>query len=108
MEPVAVGVGQRVGAAVVDLQHGAAIDLGGALAADVERHDLVVVTVDDQGRDVDLRQVRAEVGGREGRDALVGAAVAAGHALQPERVAEALGTSPARLWPKNGPSARSR
>ena len=75
-------------------ERGAVDQRGGPLAADLEGHDLVVVAVDHQGRDVDLRQVGAEVGGRERRDALVGAAVAAGHALQPERVAEALGHVP--------------
>jgi hypothetical protein len=46
--------------------------------------------VDDQGGDIDRGQVRPEVGGGERGDALVGAAVAAGHALQPEGVPEPL------------------
>ena len=77
-------------AALVDLEHRTGDELGGPLAADLERDDLVVVPVDHQGRDVDLGQVGSEVGGRERRDALVRGAVPTRHPLQPERVAEAL------------------
>ena len=72
------------------------------LAADLERDDLVVVAVDDEGGHVDLGQIRAEVGGRERRDALVGGAVPAGHALQPERVAEALVDVVVAVVPEEG------
>ena len=44
--------------------------LVGALARHLERHDAVGVAVDDQGRHGDLRQVVAEVGRAEGRDAV--------------------------------------
>jgi hypothetical protein len=90
VESVAVGVEERVPASSIDPQGGARNDPGGSLAADFERHDRAVITVDHQGRDVDLLQIRAEVGGRERRDALVGGTVSAGHALQPEGVAEPL------------------
>ena len=45
--------------------------VGQSLAGLVERQDPVCVALDDQDRDVDLRQVGAEVG-LPGRDALVG------------------------------------
>jgi hypothetical protein len=75
---------------VHNLEGGARDEVRGPSAADLERHDLVVVAVDHQGGDVDLPEVRAEVGGGERGDALVGGVMSAGRALEPEGVAEAL------------------
>ena len=91
VQPVSVGVGEAVSAGLVNLQLSAGDRCCGAFSADVEGDDLVVVAVDDQGWYIDLGQVGSEVGGGEGGDAFVGAAMSAGHALQPERVANALG-----------------
>ena len=68
---------QAVRGALVDLQHRVLDELGLKQAGVGERHDLVVVALDDQRRDVDLLQVLglirlgerldAEIRGRETR-----------------------------------------
>ena len=55
-----------------------------------DRNDLVVVAVQDQGRNVELLEVSGEVGFREGLDAVEGAFEAGLHPLQPERIPNAL------------------
>src|ERR1039457_6686374 len=95
-----VGVeGVLVGGGVSEAVRGPGVDLQGRVLDDLRRqegrgtdgHDLVVVAVDDQGRDVDLLEVFGEVGLGEGIDAVVRALHADAHAHQPERVAQALG-----------------
>src|ERR1022692_1786561 len=95
-----VGVeGVLVGGGVSEAVRGPGVDLQGRVLDDLRRqegrgtdgHDLVVVAVDDQGRDVDLLEVFGEVGLGEGLDAVVRALHADAHAHQPERVAQALG-----------------
>jgi len=77
-----VGVGQAVRRTGVDDQL-RILDLRcGCLAGDVQRHDLVVVAMDHQGRHVELLQVLAEVGGREGGDGVIGVLVPGLHALR--------------------------
>ena len=55
-----------------------------------DRHDLIVVAVDDQGGLVKLLQVVGEVRLRKRLDAVVGILVTGNHALQPEAVDHAL------------------
>lgn len=57
----------------------------------LDRHDLVVVAMDDQGGDVEFLQVLAKVGFREGLDAVEGVFMATHHALHPESVDQPLG-----------------
>ena len=63
---------QAVRRACVDLERGVLDHLRRAVPADRDRHDLVVVAVDDQRRDVELLQVLGEVGLGERLDAIVG------------------------------------
>src|SRR6478672_2945315 len=91
VQPLLCGVGQSVGATFVDLEDGSVDHLRGPFAAYLEGNDLVVVTVDDQSRDVDLGEVGPKVGCRERGDALVSGTVPAGHALEPERIPHPLG-----------------
>ena len=62
----------------------------------LDRHDLIVVAVQDQRRHVDLLQVFGEVRFRERLDAEVRSGESGAHALQPERFAYALGDLRAR------------
>ncbi len=87
---VLVGIGQAVRRARVDNQPGALDQLCRLAAGDIDRHDLVVVTVDHQRWHIELLQVRAEVGGRERSDRIVGVLVAALHALRPPRIDQPL------------------
>ena len=57
MQPLPVGVGQGVTASLVDQQIRPGDQLGGPLAADRERHDLVVVAVHDQRGNVHLGEI---------------------------------------------------
>jgi len=82
----------------VDDQLGVLDDLGRGAAGGVDRHDLVVFTVDHQGRLVELFQVVAEVGFRERLDRVVGVFEAALHALGvPGLMMPCDGLAPARL-----------
>ena len=49
-------------------------------------NDLVVLTVQDQGRDIELLEVLGEIGLREGFDAFVGVLEAGLHAPEPELI----------------------
>ena len=69
----------------------------------VDRHDLVVVAVDEQRRDVDLLQVLRQVRLGERLDAVVGAPEAHLHRPEPERLAHSL----ARSWRPAGCSRRT-
>src|SRR5579859_1876809 len=53
-------------------------------------HNLVVISMDDECRHVELSEVFSVVGFRECLDALVGGLVSAQHSLQPERVTQSL------------------
>src|SRR5262245_46900245 len=57
-------------ARVIDFR-GSLDQLRGLFPRVLDRHDLIVFTVHDQGRDVDLLEIFAEVRFREGLDALV-------------------------------------
>src|SRR5205809_2132032 len=57
----------------------------------LDGNDLVVPTVHDQGRNIDLLQVLGEIGLGEGLDALVGVLETGLHAPEPELIQRALG-----------------
>src|SRR3954468_11194864 len=78
---------QPVGRTGIDLQHRALDDLGGGPAGGVDGDDLIVVTVDDQRRDVDPLQVFGQIGLGELLDAIVGSLEADLHAVEPELLA---------------------
>ena len=59
-------------------------------------HNLIVVSVDDQGGHVDLFQVFGKVGFREGLDAVENSLESGLHGLYPEGVAQALGDGRSR------------
>jgi len=67
-----VGDREAVWCILVHLQFSVLDHLGSHLAGGFERHDLVAVTVDDQGRYVDFGHVRAKVGFRERSNAIHG------------------------------------
>ena len=60
-----------MGKAGIHFQLGILDDLRGHQGRRPDRHDLVVLAVHDQHRDVDLFQILGEVGLREGDDAVV-------------------------------------
>src|SRR6185312_5694280 len=57
----------------------------------LDGHDLVVLAVHDQGRDIELLEVLSEVGLGERLDAVVGVLEAALHAPEPELIQDSLG-----------------
>src|SRR5262245_45937044 len=77
---------ESVPRAFVDLELRLLDDLRGLERGSGDRHDLIVVTVDDQRRNVDLLQVLGQIGLREDLDAVVHGFEAGLHAAQPERV----------------------
>ncbi|MNT16126.1 hypothetical protein D3C72_1512150 [compost metagenome] len=85
-----MGRRQAVRRTFIDDQLGVLDELGRSLAGSVDRHDLVVAAVHDQGRHGDFLQVGREVRLGKLLDAIVGVLDAALHALQPEGVAHAL------------------
>jgi hypothetical protein len=60
-----VRIGHPVGSAFIDLQGRVLDDLRCGVSRSADRHDLVVVAVDDQRRNVKLLQILGEVGLRE-------------------------------------------
>ncbi|KAG0752087.1 hypothetical protein G6F24_013812 [Rhizopus arrhizus] len=96
VDAILVRVGQAMRRARVHDQPGVLDQLCRLAAGDVDRHDLVVIAVDDQRRHIELLQVGAEIGGRERSDRIVGVLVAALHALRPPRIDQALGHLRAR------------
>ena len=70
----------------IDLAFGAPDASSGGFAANLERHDLIFVAVDDVRRDVELVQIGPKIGGGECGGALGYHAVPSLHALQPECV----------------------
>src|SRR5262245_44373874 len=89
-ELVRLGLGKSMRSARMDLEFGALDDLGALCSGRLERHDLVIVAMDDQCRLVDLLEVISVVDLGEFLDAVVEALCAAQHALQPEGFAQAL------------------
>src|SRR5262249_50310399 len=74
---------------IVDLLR--ALDEPGRLPSRVlHRDDLVVLAVQDQGRDIELLEVLGEIGLGEGLDALVGVLEPGLHAPEPELIERAL------------------
>src|SRR4051794_4463391 len=84
------GRGNAMRRTLVDFQRRARDELGRERGGIGERHDLVVVAVDEEGRHVETLEVFGEVRLRERLDAVVGRVEAGHHPLQPERVAYAL------------------
>src|SRR5258706_3671520 len=87
---------QAVRRALVDLETRVLDQLGGEHGGGGNRDDLIVVAVDDERRDVELLQILGEVRLGERLDAVEHPFVAGLHALEPERVTEALGDLGAR------------
>src|SRR3712207_5964229 len=73
----------------INLELGTLDDLRGFLGRGLDRDDLIVVTVDDECRPVDLLQVFGIVDLRELPHAIVLALDAAHHALEPEGLTQA-------------------
>jgi hypothetical protein len=79
-----------VGGALINLEM-RVLDLPGRKQRrSADRNDLVVVAMDDEGRNVEPLQVLGKVGLREGLDAVEDGAETGQHPLEPERVAKAL------------------
>src|SRR6478736_4145157 len=83
VELVFAGVTEAVGAARVNEKLGPRHELRRQIRAVRDRHDLVVVAVDNERRHVELLEILGKVGFREGLDAVVAVLVSAHHALQP-------------------------
>jgi hypothetical protein len=91
VELVLGGVGEAVRAAGVDFESGAGDEFRRTESSGADGDDLIVISVDDERGDVEFLEVCGEVGFGEGFDAIVGALVAAHHALPPEGIDHALG-----------------
>ncbi len=91
VELLLVRAGEAVGRARIDLKARVLDELRGEEGRVVDRHNLVVVAMDDQGRNVELLEVFREVRLGEGLDAVECAFEADLHRPQPERVQHALG-----------------
>src|SRR3989440_9424943 len=90
VELILVRTAEAVGRARIDLQGRVLDDLRGEKGRVTDGHDLVVITVDDQGRNVELLEVLRHVRLGEGLDAVECAFETDLHRPQPERVPEAL------------------
>ena len=73
VELLLVGDHEAMRRARIDLQLGVLDDLRGEQRRVGDRHDLVVVAVEDQGRNVEPLQILGQIGLRERLDAVVGA-----------------------------------
>src|SRR5690606_25618595 len=71
VELVLVGEAQAMWGAGIDLEHGIGDHLGRLKGARLHGNDGVLVSVNEEGRDVEAAQVLAEVGVGEGGDAVV-------------------------------------
>src|SRR6185369_1589467 len=91
VELIAMRCHQAVRCARIHLQGRTLEQFGRQPSSVVDRHDLIIVAVEDQHRNVDLLQVLVEVALGELLDAVVSALEASLHALQPELIAEARG-----------------
>ena len=85
-----VRAAEAMGRARIDFQGGVLDDLRGEHGRVADRHDLVIVTVDDQGRNVEPLEVFRHVRLGEGLDAIEGCFEADLHRPQPEHVPNAL------------------
>ncbi|MNZ85957.1 hypothetical protein D3C78_1047650 [compost metagenome] len=86
-----MGIRQPMGSPRIDDQFGV-LDQSLALQpCRLDRHDLVIVAMDDQRRQIKLLQILAKVGFRKRLDAVEGVFVTAHHALHPERIDQPLG-----------------
>src|SRR5258708_33920290 len=84
VERVLMRTGEAVGRARIDLEGCALNNLRGEQGRVADRHDLVVVAVDDQSRNVELLEVFREVRLGEGLDAVECAFETDLHRPQPE------------------------
>ena len=89
-------VGETMRATRIDLQGPVLDEFGRSVSRGADRHDLVVVAVDDEGWHVELFQVLSEVRLGKRLDAVELVLETALHALKPERVADALADLRAR------------
>src|SRR5690606_39488968 len=90
IDAILVRVGQTVRRTRVNDQLGARDECCRGLARNIERYDLVVITVYHQGGHIELLQVFSEVRGRERGDGIVGVLVTGLHALRPPAINQAL------------------
>ena len=90
IEFVFVRVGEAVRTSWIDLQGGVFDELDRGASRGFDRHDLVIVAVDDEGWHVELLEVIGEVRLGKRLDAVELVLETSLHALQPERVANAL------------------
>ena len=81
-------------------------ELGRFLSRILDGNDLVVLTMHDQGWDIELLEVLGEISLREGLDAFVGVLEASLHAPEPELIQDSLGdlgplpiSAVERVWP---------
>ena len=96
VELVLVRPGQSMGCAWINLQGGVLDEFGGGVSRGANRHNLVVVAVDDESRHVKLPEVLGEVCLGKRLDAVQLSLKTSLHALKPERIAEALANLGAR------------
>src|SRR5664279_389571 len=96
VELVFVRVSDAVRGTGINLQRGVLDEFGRGVSRGADRHDLVVVAVDDQGRHVELLEVLREVRLGKRLDAVELVLETALHAAKPEGVADALANFRAR------------
>src|SRR5665647_2274963 len=90
VERVLVRVGRTMGAARIDLQRRVLDEFRREHGRSRDRHDLIVIAVDDQRRHVQLLQVLSEIRLGEGFDGIEFVLETTLHRLEPERVSHAL------------------
>src|ERR1035437_2759822 len=96
VELVFVRVGETVRATWVDFQGRVLDEFGRGVSRCADRHDLVVIAVDDEGWHVERLEILGEVRLGKRLDAVELVLETALHALKPERVADALADLRAR------------
>src|ERR1035437_6902513 len=96
IELVFVRVGETVRPTRVDLQDRVLDECGRGVSRGADRHDLVVVSMNDEGWHVELLEVLGEVRFGKRLDAVELVLETAPHTLKPERVADALADLRAR------------
>jgi hypothetical protein len=86
VELIAVRFRETVWRTGVDLQRRVPQQSCGRAGGSLDRHDLIVVAVDQQHRDRNLFQILGEIGLGELLDAVLDGLAAGLHALQPKRL----------------------
>jgi len=90
VELILVRAGEAVGRTWIDLESRVLDDLGGEQGRGTDGHNLVVVAVNDQGRNIEPLAIFGAIGLRESLNAVLRAFETNGHRPAPDRIPKTL------------------